>query len=216
MIGLAGPAPAQTDAGPGMTLFLQAPGLIDIVAGHLHSCAVESEGQVWCWGCGTWGEIGDGGWQNRYAPVRVVGLNHAIAVGTGRGFACALRSAGTVACWGTNSAGQLGSGVTDVGSPTPVPVSGLTDAVEPALGADRAGLGAQGRHLASCGRWRTPACHALAAMGSLRRRRCGKITPLWRRDRMAAFVVCCERVAALASVCKPPCLSMFHHLLHPA
>ena len=52
----------------------------------------------------------------------------AAQVAAGDEYACALLSSGSIYCWGENSDGQLGDGTTTSSSPTPVPVTGITDA----------------------------------------------------------------------------------------
>lgn len=48
--------------------------VVDIAAGDSHTCAVRSNGEVWCWGSNFWGQLGDGTTESRATPVRVVGL----------------------------------------------------------------------------------------------------------------------------------------------
>jgi len=55
------------------------------------------------------------------------------AVAVGGLHTCALGSDGTAVCWGSNADGQLGDGTTEQHL-TPVPVSGVTDAVAIAAG----------------------------------------------------------------------------------
>ena len=45
-----------------------------ITTGTQHSCAIRSGHEVWCWGDNEFGQLGDGTLENRYSPVRVVGL----------------------------------------------------------------------------------------------------------------------------------------------
>jgi hypothetical protein len=68
------------------------------------------------------------------APVPVSGLSGiATAVTTGKEHSCALLSSGKVECWGGNERGQLGNG-SRVGSATPVPVTGVKNAVAVSAG----------------------------------------------------------------------------------
>ncbi len=87
--------------------------LVDITVGDTHSCALEDDGDVVCWGSDDAGQLGDGADDGASAllPVDVVGLpGPAIHVRAGRDHTCALLTDGDVACWGSDAFGQLGSG----------------------------------------------------------------------------------------------------------
>jgi alpha-tubulin suppressor-like RCC1 family protein len=105
---------------------------VAVATGIRYSCAVTSNGRVWCWGEGGFGQLGNSAENDSSTPVRVSGIDDAIDVTTGGGQACALRSNGRIACWGIGQSGQLGNGVmyvSTVGSSTPVAVSDIADAV---------------------------------------------------------------------------------------
>ena len=97
------------------------------------TCALKTDGTVWCWGNNAAGKLGDGTTTNRTRPVQVSGLTGVTSVEAGYDFTCALKSNGTVWCWGTNGNGQLGNGTT-TNSSTPVQVTGLTNATQLATG----------------------------------------------------------------------------------
>src|SRR5262249_12280133 len=78
--------------------------------------------------------LGDGTRSQRLAPVPVAGLTDAVELTAGGAQTCARRRSGAVACWGNNFSGALGDGTTTTGQPAPVPIPGLTDAVELAAG----------------------------------------------------------------------------------
>jgi alpha-tubulin suppressor-like RCC1 family protein len=88
--------------------------VVALTAGWSHTCALTSAGSVRCWGDGTLGQLGDGGWAARTTAVEVRGLP-GVATGLVAGWAhtCAL-VAGTsgerLHCWGDNNHGQLGDG----------------------------------------------------------------------------------------------------------
>lgn len=82
------------------------------MAGHFHSCAEGSDGNVYCWGYNVVGQLGDGTTTNRLSPVKVsapasVTLSRLSA---GDYHTCANGSDGQVYCWGRSENGQLGDG----------------------------------------------------------------------------------------------------------
>jgi alpha-tubulin suppressor-like RCC1 family protein len=105
-----------------------------LAAGWNHTCAINGEGGVMCWGNNGEGQLGDGSRTNRTKPVSVNNLTErAVAVAAGWGHTCILTEAGGVKCWGRNKFGELGSG-TAVRSTEPVDVPGLTGIVAIAAG----------------------------------------------------------------------------------
>ncbi len=87
---------------------------ISISAGGNFSCAVDSNGEAWCWGANLYGQLGDGTTNDSASPVSVSGLNPGyIQVACGALHACAVvDSPRRLHCWGNNFFGQLGDGTT--------------------------------------------------------------------------------------------------------
>jgi alpha-tubulin suppressor-like RCC1 family protein len=84
---------------------------ISVSAGRYHSCALNENGEVYCWGGGWKGMIGDGNTSDRSSPTLVQNLGRpAVDISTGEDFSCAVLDNGSVKCWGANSYGQLGIG----------------------------------------------------------------------------------------------------------
>lgn len=103
------------------------PDAVDVNAGANHSCALTDNGEVWCWGDNTYGQLGRGvSVIANYNPVKVAGINTAIAIGSGEFHSCALLQNRSVRCWGRNNHKQLG-----VNSPAtsniPLKVRGLSE-----------------------------------------------------------------------------------------
>ena len=100
-----------------------------IAAGDYHTCALESDHTVACWGWNYYGQLGNGTTTTEsVVPVPVSNLNDATAIAAGGSHTCALKADHTVACWGSNQNGQLGNGTTTE-SNVPVSVSNLDDAI---------------------------------------------------------------------------------------
>lgn len=98
-------------------------GAAGVVAGSGHACAwLRDDGRVLCWGNNRHGQLGDGTFEDRAAPVEVLGLEGVEALGAGRDSTCALRS-GEIFCWGARAWGKLGDG-TPLFDARPGPVAG--------------------------------------------------------------------------------------------
>ncbi|HEX6355188.1 hypothetical protein [Actinophytocola sp.] len=122
------PAPASV---PGLT------GVTAIDAGYYHALALLDDGTV-----RSWGTMFEGGWGNGMnqsnVPVPVPGLTGVTAIASAGFTAYALRGDGTAWSWGSNSYGVLGNGSPAQAADSPVAVTGLTDVVAIAAGAENA------------------------------------------------------------------------------
>ena len=105
-------------------------GAKSVVAGQYHTCALLTNGAVWCWGEESSGQLGDGRFMesngNGYLATPVqVGLptgSQATAISAGAFQTCALLTDGSVWCWGEGDNGELGNGNSN--SSTPLQVAG--------------------------------------------------------------------------------------------
>jgi alpha-tubulin suppressor-like RCC1 family protein len=79
-------------------------------AGSAHTCALATDGGVWCWGGNANGQLGSGDRTSRPEPRQVTLPAKAVDVRTGFEFTCALLADASVWCWGYNLEGQLGLG----------------------------------------------------------------------------------------------------------
>lgn len=109
-------------------------------AGGYHTCAVGRGGEVYCWGWGSVGQIGDGTeGKSRNRPVAVVGEGRRLEqVSAGDDHTCGVTEEGTAYCWGGGGSGELGNG-SWTWSPTPAAVVGdgkLSATPRPSVTAD--------------------------------------------------------------------------------
>jgi alpha-tubulin suppressor-like RCC1 family protein len=94
-----------------------------------HTVALKTDGTVWTWGWGPYGQLGTANNSNQYVPVQVLGpggdgyLTDVVAVGGGYNNTFGLKTDGTVWAWGGNDFGQLGDG-SNTNRNVPVQVQG--------------------------------------------------------------------------------------------
>jgi len=105
-------------------------GIISVGGGNQTECALSSAGNVYCWGYGSDGELGNNATAQSNVPVEVVGvggsgfLSGIVSMSVGDGVTCAISSSSNAYCWGSGTSGQLGNGGTS-NSHTPVEVKGV-------------------------------------------------------------------------------------------
>jgi hypothetical protein len=112
---------------------------VGVTVGVSHSCGVTAAGAAYCWGDGSFGQLGHSSNQNSASPVQVVDIADFSSLRAGASYTCGVRAGTDDAwCWGFNASGQLGAdaaetclvedngiNVTQVDcSSVPVPVTG--------------------------------------------------------------------------------------------
>lgn len=84
------------------------------------TCAIKKNGDLYCWGTGSYGQLGMGGLVSPNKPAKVPSVVTWTAASMGLEHACGLQSDGIVSCWGASNWAQLGSGVPFAGAPSRV------------------------------------------------------------------------------------------------
>ncbi|MFK7999662.1 MAG: RCC1 domain-containing protein [Polyangiales bacterium] len=100
----------------------------DLTTGRDFSCALAEDGQAFCWGDNSVGQLGREEPDPRPEPVTATRFRH---IDAGARHVCGVNQDGAALCWGDNSTDQLGSGATGafVARPTEVDVPGTVVAV---------------------------------------------------------------------------------------
>ncbi len=112
-----GTSDSEAHDAPGARVTFPAPDSVVMADGFMeHICAVQSGGQLACWGLDQNGQVGNGSATSVEEPTPVAitlpSPGTATDVGTGYSFSCALLTDGKVTCWGSDDDGQLGNGAT--------------------------------------------------------------------------------------------------------
>lgn len=129
------------------------PGLVGVVAlaaGLSHTCAVNRQRRVTCWGSNLSGQLGDGTFDQRNAP-EFSRADDVVELRAGGDHTCVRTRDDQVLCWGCNLAGQLGNGnsarvvlddggeldletTREINETEPVRAVGLQETIELAIG----------------------------------------------------------------------------------
>ena len=113
-----GDVPARLPAAAGDVPLPVSDPVLQLVAGHNHTCVLLQSGLIYCWGRNNFGQLGynrtdnlgDGEAVTSFGYVTVGGLAAVIAAGGDH--TCAILQSGALRCWGRNDFGQLGRGNT--------------------------------------------------------------------------------------------------------
>lgn len=99
-----------------------------LATGSSHTLFVD-QGEVWAWGSGESGQLGNGGIVDSSTPVKVSGLQDVVMVAVAGLSSYALKADGTVWSWGNNVSGMLGLGHASggVANRTPQRITTLSD-----------------------------------------------------------------------------------------
>jgi len=92
---------------------------VALAAGDAHTCALDLDHEIHCWGANDQGQLGRGGEDSSALPSLISSGTQYVALSAGGAHTCAQTPDGTVACWGRNASGELAVGDT-VARPSPV------------------------------------------------------------------------------------------------
>ncbi len=97
-----------------------------VTASNGHTCAVKTNGRLFCWGWDGQGQLGNGTPNtDRSRPVQVAGgATNWASVTAGYYHTCAHKTNGRLYCWGGDVAGALGNGGANTDRARPVQVAG--------------------------------------------------------------------------------------------
>ncbi len=95
-----------------------------VTVGGLHTCAINGDSTLWCWGDNEAGQLGEGTTEPATTPTEIRGTTWKTITAGGL-HTCGTQSDDTLWCWGHNSTGQVGDGTT-ADTPSPVQVGTAT------------------------------------------------------------------------------------------
>ncbi|MGZ9108866.1 MAG: RCC1 domain-containing protein [Micavibrio sp.] len=83
-----------------------------VATGDIHTCAIKTNGTLWCWGSDSDGQLGNGaGVTSATSPVQeTTGATNWETVTAGTAYTCAIKTDGSAWCWGGDFNGKLGNG----------------------------------------------------------------------------------------------------------
>ena len=98
---------------------------VEVATGDEHTCALRTDGSVWCWGYNLYGQLGQNpsSVSRSAVPMEVPSGGAVVThIATGYNHTCAILVDKTLWCWGYNLYGQLGNGNNAMSVSIPVQV----------------------------------------------------------------------------------------------
>ena len=92
-------------------------------AGNNHTCLLNANGEAYCWGDNSVGQLGNGSTESSMTPVSVSGDLSFTSISAGWDHTCAITEDNDAYCWGRGRYGRLGNGSSE-NSRVPAEVSG--------------------------------------------------------------------------------------------
>jgi len=108
-----------------MPVEIMSSGVSSVSLGWYHTCAIKTDGSLWCWGWNIFGQLGDGSGEDKHSPHQIMPSGVSF-VSLGGFHTCAIKEEeSSLWCWGWNSFGQLGDGEKGTIRRTPIRVIDL-------------------------------------------------------------------------------------------
>ncbi|MDV6378755.1 Ig-like domain-containing protein [Sporosarcina sp. GW1-11] len=99
-------------------------GIIEIAAGDNHTLALKQDRtSLLAWGRNFYGQLGDGGYENKLNPFQVQGVTNIRSIAAGDNHTIIVKDDGSVWQWGRNTSGIQTS------QTAPIQIKGITDAI---------------------------------------------------------------------------------------
>lgn len=96
-----------------------------VSAGSLHTCGIQADDSLWCWGANLSGQLGNGNTTAQNAPVQISAGTFWSRISAGGSHTCGILTSGTANCWGRDTSGQVGNNAAFTASLTsPTALSG--------------------------------------------------------------------------------------------
>jgi alpha-tubulin suppressor-like RCC1 family protein len=80
-------------------------GVVAVAAGAAHSLALTSDGNVWAFGLGSSGQLGQGSTGSSNVAIQVTAVSGIVAIAAGDNHSVALKSDGWLYTWGLGTSG---------------------------------------------------------------------------------------------------------------
>lgn len=87
---------------------------------------ITTSGELWSWGNGALGQLGDGTVVSKSSPVQIGTLTNWADISVGDSFSTAIKTDGTLWAWGSGTNGRLGDG-TSLAKSSPIQIGTLTN-----------------------------------------------------------------------------------------
>jgi alpha-tubulin suppressor-like RCC1 family protein len=112
---------AAIDRSTPVTTFAGGTNWKQVSCGYEHIAAIKTDGTLWTWGRGNYGQLGNATINNRSTPVTTfTGGTNWKQVSSNGYHTAAIKTDGTLWTWGYGTSGRLGNGVTTGNISTPV------------------------------------------------------------------------------------------------